>query len=177
MNWTENKVLIELEKEVRMKRNECRREYKCYFGAANNYRNKHTLFGVTALILGTLAGSGFIARATIEMQYLTYFASLFSLVAALFTGLITFNRYSERAVLFEKSGRNWENIRDKYSRLLLEIYSVETEKDIKKLLSDYDNLSTQRLKIREDSVGYPGWLFKKFEHLKDKTEEITNANS
>ena len=176
MPWRDFTSLIELEKELKIKRRECRREYKCHFGAANNCRNKHNLFGILAIALGTIAGSGFLAKAILHFQYLEYFSSLFTLAAAFLTGLLTFNKYLEKAGLYAKAGRNWERMRDGYSKLLLKLYSVKDEIEVSKLLLGYDKLSEQRLTLREETVEYPEWLFKKHEHIKDKTELVENIH-
>ncbi|WP_316832968.1 SLATT domain-containing protein [Pedobacter aquatilis] len=172
MTEKETQIIAEMKKEIRIKRNDSRREYKCYYAGVNIYRKRHKLMGASAVILSTLAGSAFLTHTTVQLKYADYLASMLSLLAALMTGLNTFYGFSETINSFANSGRRWYHLRDRYTSFLIEIdrYQGEDEDAFQKLLDRYHELSDICLKIREESIPIPGWLFTKFENTIDKAE-------
>ena len=159
-----------LKKELIEKCREARREYKCHFGAADICRKKHKWFGILAMTLALVAGSGFAYEVTYSMPSIKWASSLLALLSALFSGLITFGKYVDRAKQHYQAGRQWEKWRDDCSRLILKIDAEDADSAFKSWLNEYQKLSDARATIRKGGVECPGRLFKKLEHIKDKVE-------
>lgn len=170
MKWKENDLLSELEKEIRIKRREARREYKCQFGAANQCRELHNRYGTAAIVLAGIAGSGFILEAIYSFPVLKFLPSLLTLLAALCSALVTFKRYLDTAQQHYQTGNNWELLRDEYTQVLFSIYNLRDDQEVETILDQSKQLSIRRAKLREEGIAYPEWLFKLHENIKDKTE-------
>lgn len=166
----QNKMLEELDKEMKIKRREARREYKCHFGAAEHYRKLHRIYGSVAIVCGVIAGSAFFAEASHLFLPLKYFASLLTLVAACLTGLITYNRYMELSTLHDQSAHKWETLRDEYEVMIIKISRASSDSGLDNLFGEYQILSERRQEVRKETIAIPGWLFRKHERIMDKTE-------
>jgi hypothetical protein len=166
----QNSTIKALDNDLKIKRREARREYKCHFGAAEHYRRIHTTCGSVAVICGVIAGSGFFGEACHGLPFLNYVGSFLTLVAACLTGLITYNRYAELSALHNESGHKWERLRDKYEMMILKTGPAASALELDGLLGEYESLSAERQKVRDESVSIPGWLFRRHKNIKDKTE-------
>jgi hypothetical protein len=157
--------------ELVVKRREARREYKCHFGAANTCRAKHRWYGALATLTSLGAGSAFLAKAALVLPILDLLPFGLSLFAAGFMALVTFNRYAETAERHYSTARQWEEYRDLCSALLMKVTSVNSgAAAADSLLAEYIALTERRSAIRRDALGYPDWLYRKHEHIKDKVE-------
>lgn len=171
----QNKALHELDKDLKIKRREARREYKCHFGAAEHYRKSHKICGSVAIICGIVAGSAFFAEASQALPFLKYFASFLALVAACLTGLITYNKYMELSTLHDQAAHKWERLRDEYEAMIVEMSRVSSDSEFDDLFNKYKILSDKRQKVREETISIPGWLFHKYEKIIDKVELENNS--
>jgi len=160
-----------LTRELVIKKAEARREYKGHFGAAEYYRKSHKRLGSIAVILGIIAGSGFLAEATNLVSGLRFIPSLLTLVAACLTGLITYSKYSELSALHYQSGQKWEQLRDQYQSLFLKVSTATDDSELKAVFDEFEAISTARAKTRQASIPIPGWLFRRHERILDKTDE------
>lgn len=166
--------LIELTFDIKVKRNEARREYKSHFATAGEYRTKHHVFGMLAILFSLVAGSAFMAKLSSHFYILNWIPPLFTIFSAIFCALITFNKYLEKAQQHYQLAGRWEEYKDNCSEVLYMIHnetSRESSNDIcPDVLKSYQSLISKRKKIRQNEIGYPKKYFRKFENIKDKLE-------
>ena len=169
-NNISNTQLNDCLNDLKIKRREARREYKSHFLTAGRYRRLHSTLGSLSVSCGVIAGSGFLVEIQALNNLFNIIASFLTLSAACLTGLITFNRYLEKANIHERAGYKWERYRDDCQLLILKLTAKLERDQFPAMLKEYENICNRRNEIRNSTITVPLSVFWKHEHLKDKAE-------
>jgi hypothetical protein len=138
----------------------CRRFQLAHYESARRFMLLHYFLGVTATLLATIvARSVFseLSKATPDSPWSNAIRAM-SVIAAVFTALQTFLKYSERAEKHRISAAWFSNLKDKLE--LQTTFPPATEGDWKLAL---DEIEGAWQKLREDSPTVPSSIWRKVE--------------
>ena len=127
--------------------------------------------GSFSVVLSIVASSSAIIKIYGPNVLVDRTLALCSLGAAILTGLMTFNRYSDRASQHYDFARKWEKLRDEYHALIVKMYITSTPYHISDLIEEYRSLSSERENIRNSQTTFPRKIFLKHYDEPDKAED------
>ncbi|GFH63129.1 MAG: hypothetical protein ZNDK_0900 [Candidatus Desulfovibrio kirbyi] len=123
---------------------------KSHFNAANIWENTTYGLGIPSTILAALAGAALIKN-------YPEWASACAMFASLLTGLMTFLKPNERAVIHREVGGRFLTLRND-ARFFREFELLQTER-INELSDKLKELLTARNELNQKSPSIPRWAF------------------